>query len=126
MTVSDDASPGDGLDLDSVPDSARLAVPRPAGVRLDDIERDLAASKRDRKGLHREIDQAKSRVAWAIVTGALGMMATIVGAAWHLSGRLTAQEEAIRAVGERVERVEARIDRIEERQWSGRPTGESP
>ena len=125
--MSDDASPGDGLDLDSVPDSSRVGVLRPPGVRLDDLERDLAASKRDRRGLHREIDSAKSRVAWAIVTGALGMMATIVGAAWHLSGRLTSQEEAIRSVGDRVERVESRIDRIEERQWSGsRPSGGEP
>jgi len=123
VTTTDDASPGEGLDLDSVPDSARLAVPRPASVRLDDLERDLAASKRDRRGLHREIDQAKSRVAWAIVTGALGMMATIVGAAWHLSGRLTAQEEAIRAMADRVGGVESRIERIEDRQWNdgGRP-----
>jgi hypothetical protein len=130
--VTDDASPGDGLDLESVPDSARLAAPRPVPVRLDDLEREGAKTSRSIKGLHREIDEAKDRFAWgtvrvvvAILGGALGMVITVIGAAWVLSARIAEQGEAIRAVGDRVERVEARIDRIEERQWLGsRPEGE--
>lgn len=118
MSDRDDPSP-EGLDLESVPDSARLGVPRPASVRLDDLERALVASKKDRRAIHEEIDRTRDRVAWAIVAGAIGMVASVVGAAWHLSGRLTAQEEAIRGLSDRVEGVESRIDRIEERQWNG-------
>lgn len=130
--TTDDASPGDGLDLDSVPDSSRLAAPRSVPVRLDDLEDASAKAARSIKGLHKEIDAAKDRFAWgtvrvvlAILGGALGMVITVIGAAWVLSARIAEQGEAIRAVGDRVERVEERIDRIEERQWSGsRPGGE--
>lgn len=90
----------------------------PDGKGLDDTRTQI-------KALTRRVEAVEGwprNILIAVVTGALGMCLTVAGAAWSLSAQLARTEAAIEAMTDRMERVEGRLDRMEERTWRTVPT----
>ena len=100
----------DLLDLDDVPDTATLGglAADPAIVGLTKGLRGLG---RWAKRAHADRKELRAMTRWvvaAIVSGAFGMVCTIVASAMYLGARM-----------ERIEALAGRVERLEERQWDG-------
>lgn len=107
------------LDYDKVPDSRPLRPPT-VDERVRDLEVAFDARAREMIDLNTRLKHVEAwpqRLLIAVVTGALGMMATVAGSAWYLGSRLTATEAAVDALTARIERVEDSVDRLEDRTW---------
>jgi len=108
-------------DYDKVPDSRPLRPPT-VDERMRDLEVAFDARTKEVHDVHtrlKAIEAWPQRILIAVITGAIGMMATVGGSAWYLGSRLTATEVAVQALTLRLERVEDRLDRIEDRAWQG-------
>lgn len=108
--MSEEHSDPDLLDLDDVPDTATLGAlaSDPAIVGLTKGVRGLARWAKRAHADRREMRAMARWVVAAVLSGAFGMVLTIVSAAMYLGARM----ERIEALGERVAM-------LEERAWAG-------
>ena len=105
--MSEEHSDPDLLDLSDVPNTATgMGVGEIAG-----LVKGVRGLGRWAKRQHAERKELRSLALWvigAVVSGAFGMVCTIVGASVYLGARM-----------ERIEALAGRVERLEERQWDG-------
>lgn len=101
----------DLLDLDDLPDTARVGNdPLLAAVAYSRLREVIAGLGRWAKRQQKERAELKSlarSLVLAVAAGAIGVMTSMLGAALYVGGRM----ERFEALGERVQRLEARADR---------------
>ena len=105
--MSDEHSDPDLLDLSDVPDTATgMGVGEIAG-----LVKGVRGLGRWAKRQHEDRKALRSMAQWviaAVLSGAVGMVATIVGASMYLGARM-----------ERIEALAERVATLEARQWDG-------
>lgn len=118
--MSEGPSDPDLLDLDDLPDTETVGTGPLSGMRtaIRGLGRwavkTAKARGEERKELTAEREYIRglaTKVIVAVVTGALGMMGTVIGGAFYVGVRL-----------ERFETMGRRLDRLEERAWTGTTT----
>lgn len=97
----------------------------PEARSLDDTRTQIRRLEKSVEAVGKRVESVESwprSVIVAICTGALGMIITVAGATWTLSAQLARLEASNAALGDRISRVEDRLDRMEERTWRSTPT----
>lgn len=121
-TTAPTSDPGHDLSsYDRLPDSRQIRPPT-VDERVRDLEVAYDARARELLDMSkrlRAVEEWPKRLVVAVIVGALGMSATVIGASWSLSSQLSRTEAAVDALTLRIERLEAGMDRLEERQWDG-------
>ena len=108
--MTDDHSDPDLLDLSDVPDTASGMQPSDVAGLVKGV-RGLGRWAKRQHSASKELRSLAQWVVAAVLSGALGMVCTIVGASMYLGARM----ERIEALADRVATLEARV-------WDGRGT----